>query len=86
MDLIGFLFGICSTFKGRIRSNIITIRDQSRINWITIESRMQEDHDELRIWLKNYLIPSGFNQELSYKEEEHRFIGEISAKIVDHPI
>ena len=39
------------------------------------------DHDELRILLKNRLIPSWFNQELSYKEEEHRFIGNFPRKM-----
>ena len=65
--LIGFFFGIRSAFKGRIRSNLATIRDQSRLNWIANESRMWGDHKELRILLKNRLIPSRFNQELLYK-------------------
>ena len=84
--LIGFSLYLHSTFKGRIRSNLATIRDQSRLNRIAIESRTQGDHKELRIFLNNHLIPSRFNQELSYKEEEHHFIGEIAAKITDRLI
>ena len=84
--LINFFFGVCSAFKGRIRSNLATIRDQSRLNLIAIKSRTRGDHRELKILLKNCLTPSRFNQELSYKEEEHLFIGEIAAKIADRPI
>ena len=32
------------------------------------------DHEELKILLKNFLIPSRFNQELSYKGRIHRFL------------
>ena len=36
------------------------------------------DHEELKILLKNHLIPSRFNQELRYKgREEHRFIEKV---------
>ena len=62
--LIGFFFGVRSAFKGRIRSILATIRDQSCLNLIGIESIMQGDHEELRILLQNRLISSQFNQEL----------------------
>ena len=65
--LIGFFLGVLSAFKGRIRSNLATIRDQSHLDWITIKSRTRGGHEELRILLKNLLIPSQFNQELIYK-------------------
>ena len=52
-----------SAFKGRILSNLATIRDQSRLDWITIKSRKQGVHKELKILLKNCLIPSQLNQE-----------------------
>ena len=39
--VIGFFFCVRSAFKGRIQSNLATIRDQSRLNWITTESRMR---------------------------------------------
>ena len=59
--VIGFFFGVLSAFKGRIRSNLVMIHDQSRPNWIAIESKQGEggggDHKELMILLKNCLIP-----------------------------
>ena len=39
MYLIDSFFGVLSAFKGRIRSNLAMIRDQSRPNWIAIESK-----------------------------------------------
>ena len=50
------------------------IRDQSCLNIIAIESRMEGDHEELKILLQNYLISSRFNQKLSYKDEEDDFL------------
>ena len=41
VHLIGFFFGIRSTFKGRIRSILAMIHDQSCLNLIGIESRTQ---------------------------------------------
>ena len=37
--LTGFFFGVLSAFKERIRSNLAMIRDQSRPNWMAIESK-----------------------------------------------
>ena len=45
--------------------NPALIRSQSSLE--------RRDHEELRILLKSRLIPSRFNQELRYKEEEHCF-------------
>ena len=84
--LPNFFFDVLSVFKGRLRSNLAMIRDQSRLNLIAIESRTQGDHEELKIFLQNCLISSRFNQELKFKEEEHRFIGKIVVKIVDYSI
>ena len=39
--LIGFFLGVRSAFKGRIRSNLATIRDQPCLDWIAIKSRMR---------------------------------------------
>ena len=39
-------------FKGRFRSILTTIRDQSCLNMIAIESRTQGDHEELKIWFQ----------------------------------
>ena len=52
-----------------MRSNQATIRDQSCLNPIEIESKMQGDHKELKIMLQNCLISSRFNQELSRRRE-----------------
>ena len=62
--LIGFFLGVRSAFNGRIRSNQVMICDQSRLDWIAIESRTWGDHKELKILLQNRLISSRFNQEL----------------------
>ena len=64
VNLIGFFFGVRLAFKGRIRSIIATICDQSCLNLIGIDSRTQGDHEELKILLQNYIISSPFNQEL----------------------
>ena len=56
VNLIGFFLGVRSAFKGRIRSNLATIHDQSRVDWIAIKSRTQGDHEELKILLQNFLI------------------------------
>ena len=55
-------------FKGQFRSILATIRDQSHLNIIAIESRTHGDHDELEILLQKCVISSRFNQKLSYKE------------------
>ena len=82
MYLLDFFFIVRSAFKGRFWSILATIRDQSCLNLIGIESRMQGDHEEFKILLQNCLMSSRFNQELSYKEEEHWFY----RKIADRPI
>ena len=47
----GFFFDVRSEFKGRFRSILAMIRDQSCRNMIAIESRTQGDHKELKILL-----------------------------------
>ena len=56
------------------------VRDQSCLEWITIKSRTCKDHEELRILVKNCLIPSRFNQEFFYKDKEHSFIKHFPQK------
>ena len=80
--LISFFFSLSLAFKGRIRSSLATARDQSCLNWITIESRTQGDHEELRILLKNHLISSRFNQDLLYKGGRTPFSRKFLAKSV----
>ena len=70
----GFFFDVSSAFKGKTRLFLTMIHDQSCLNRITIESRLQGDPEELEIVLQKYLISSRFNQKLSLKREEHRFI------------
>ena len=69
-----------------MRSNQATIRDQSCLNPIGIESRMYRDHEELKILLQNCLNSSRFNEELRYKVRTSLFIKEISVKIGDRLI
>ena len=47
------------------------IRDQSCLNMIAIESRIQGDHEELKILLQKCLISSCFNQKLSLQGEKN---------------
>ena len=56
------------------------IHDQPCLNMIAIESRMQGDHEELKILLQNLLIASRFNRKFSLQGEEHLFIEKISRK------
>ena len=56
--LLGFFLGVHLMFKGRIRSNQAMNHDESCLNLIAIESRMQGNHDELKICLQNFLIAS----------------------------
>ena len=76
----GFLFDLRSAFKGRFRSILATICYQSCLNMIATESRMQGDHEELKIFLQNCFISSLFNQKLSLQREEHLFIRKLMQK------
>ena len=49
------------------------IRDQSCLNMLAIESRIQEDHEELKIFLQNCLISSRFNQKLGLQRKNMGF-------------
>ena len=51
VNFFGFFFDMRSAFKGRLQSILTTIRDQSCLNMIAIESRTQGDHEELNIFL-----------------------------------
>ena len=52
-----------------MRSNQAMIRDQSHPDWIAIKYKCGGDHEELKILLKSCLIPSRFNEELSFRRE-----------------
>ena len=69
-----------------MRSIQAMIRDPSCLNSIGIDSKMQEDCEELKIMLQNCLISSRFNQELSLQRERTPFYRRMSAKIADRPI
>ena len=84
--LLCFFFGVRSAFKGRFRSILAMIRDQYCLNMISIESRMQGDHEELMNLLQNFLNSSRFNLKFCLQREEHRFIGTFITQIADHPI
>ena len=66
------------------RREIDQISQRFVINPASIRSKLslgcRRDHEEFTILLQNCLISSRFNQELSYIEEEHRFIEEIALK------
>ena len=79
--LSDFFFDVHSVFKGQIQAFLAMICDQSCLNLIPIESRMQGDHEELRILLQKPLISSCFNQTLSLQREEDRFIEILMRKI-----
>ena len=49
------------------------IRDQSCLIRIAIESRMQVDHEELKILLQNCLISSRFNEKLGLQRKNMAF-------------
>ena len=59
---LDLFFGVRSAFKGRFRSILVMICDQSYLNMIAIEFRMQGDHKELANLLQNRLISSRFNR------------------------
>ena len=48
------------------------ICDQSCLNMIAIESRMQGDHEKLKIFLQNCLISLWFNQTLGLQMKFYR--------------
>ena len=80
---LGFFFGVHSAFKGRFRSILAMIRDQSCLNIIAIESKTQGDHEELNILLQNYLISSRFNQKLSLQWGRTYVYRKILRKMMD---
>ena len=76
----GFVFDVRSAFKGRFRSFSCKKSWLSCFNWCGIESRKQEDHEELMIFLQNHLIYSLFDQKLRYKEGRTPFYKEMLHK------
>ena len=56
------------------------------VDWCGIEPRMQENHEELKIFLQNCLFSSRFNQELGLQRKNIGFIRNFIAKIADRPI
>ena len=79
-----FFFDVHLAFKGWFRSIIATICDQSCLNMITIESRTQGDHEELKILLQKCLISSPFNQKLSLQERRTFIYRKIKEKCGFH--
>ena len=85
---------ICSVFSSayvqRSRGEFDQILQRFVINPASIRSELSLRRKGImknsRFMLQTCLISSRFNQELRYKEEEHRFIREIAAKIADRPI
>ena len=71
--LLGFFFGVCSALKGRFRSILAMIHDQSSFNMIEIESRVQGDHEKFKILLQNRLIFSRFNRKLGLQRKNIGF-------------
>ena len=49
------------------------IRDQSCLNMIAFESKMQGDHEELKIFLQNCLISSRFSKKLGLQKNNISF-------------
>ena len=81
MYFFGFFFDVRSAFKGRFQWILATISDQSFLNMIAMESRTQEDYEELKILLQNCLISSRFSRKLSLQKEEHLFIEKTTQKM-----
>ena len=79
-------FDVRSALKGRFRSILAVNSWLNCVDWCRIKSKMQENHEELKIFLKIYLISSQFNQELSLQRERTSIYREIHAKNVVHPI
>ena len=65
--------GMRLAFKGKFRSILAMIRDQSCLNMIATESAMQGDHKELMNLLQNCLIFSGFNRKLGLQRKNIGF-------------
>ena len=64
---INFIFDVILTFKGRFWSILVVNHDEFCLNLIAIDSRTQENHDELKICLQNFLIASRLIKSWVYK-------------------
>ena len=81
MYLSDSFFVVRLAFKGQIQTFSRNISWLTCLNLWAIESRTQENHEELKIFLQKCLISSRFNQKLHFKKREHRFIEKSSQKI-----
>ena len=66
-------FDIRSTFKGRFRSISYNYSWLNCFNGCGIESKKQENHEELKIFLQNCLISSRFNQKFGLQRKNMGF-------------
>ena len=80
MYFSGFYFNVRSAFKGRFRSILATIRDQFCLNMIRIESKMQEDHEELKIIAPKLLNFFTIQSKVKFTEREHPFYRKFHCK------
>ena len=62
------------------------ICDQSCLNMIAIESRMQGDQEECKILLQRHLISSCFNERLSLRKRRTSIYKNLDAKNPRRPI
>ena len=72
-----FVFDVRSTFKGRFCSFSCNNSWLSWFNGCRIESKKDENHDELKIFLQNHLISSWFDQKLLKEENTSVFKGKF---------
>ena len=66
-------FDVRSAFKGRFRSISCNNSRLTCFNGCGIESRKQENHEELKIFLENCLISSRFDQKLGLQRKNIGF-------------
>ena len=79
-------FDVRSAFKGRIQPFLAMNLWLTCVDWCRLESRTQENHEELKIFLQCRLISSRFNQELSLQRKNINFYTKNRAKIMHRPI
>ena len=82
----GSFFVVLSAFNGKIQTFSRNNSWLTCLNSCTIESTTKEKHEELKIFLQKHLISSCFNQKLSFREREHRFIENFITKNLSRPI
>ena len=82
----GTYFDVRLAIKGRIQPFLAMNSWLTCVHWCRIESTMQENHEELKIFLINHLISARFNQELVYKGRRTSFYRKFLAKNAGRPI